>query len=223
MPDSVARVSLVRFEQVPPRAQDLDQLIRWQVKKTAPFPIDDAQVSYVPGVRATDGQEFLVSLARRDVVEEYESLCADAGAHAGIVDLATFNVINAVLAGLTPPSTDWLLVNVAADSASIALLRGPHVLFFRNRATDTDGTLADLVGAGLSRVILAGAAGTAGRQADDVERVRRILEERLVTRVDRVDPRAAASIADRIAAAPVLLDVLSPLVGLLLRHREATA
>ncbi len=235
VPDSVARVSLVRFEQVPPRAQDLDQLIRWQVKKTAPFPIDDAQVSYVPGVRATDGQEFLVSLARRDVVEEYESLCADAGAHAGIVDLATFNVINAVLAGLTPPSTDWLLVNVAADSASIALLRGPHVLFFRNRATDTDGTLADLVhqtamyyedrlqGAGLSRVILAGAAGTAGRQADDVERVRRLLEERLVTTVDRVDPRAAAALTDRIAAAPVLLDVLSPLVGLLLRHREATA
>jgi type IV pilus assembly protein PilM len=235
VPDSVAKVSLVRFEQVPPRAQDLDQLIRWQVKKTAPFPIDDAQVSYVPGIRATDGQEFLVSLARRDVVEEYESLCADAGAHAGIVDLATFNVINAVLAGSTPPSADWLLVNVAADSASIALVRGPHVLFFRNRTTDTDGTLADLVhqtamyyedrlqGAGLSRVILAGAAGTAGRQADDVERVRRILEERLVTTVDRLDPRAAAALTDRIAAAPVLLDVLSPLIGLLLRHREATA
>jgi type IV pilus assembly protein PilM len=235
VPDSAAKVSLVRFEQVPPRAQDLEQLIRWQVKKTAPFPIDDAQVSYVSGIRAADGQEFLVSLARRDVVEEYESLCAAAGAHAGIVDLATFNVINAVLAGSTPPAADWLLVNVAADYASIALLRGPHVLFFRNRATDTDGTLADLVhqtamyyqdrlqGAGLSRVILAGAAGTAGRQADDVERVRRILEERLVTTVDRVDPRAAAALTDRIAAAPVLLDMLSPLVGLLLRHRGATA
>jgi Tfp pilus assembly PilM family ATPase len=235
VPDPVAKVSLVRFEQVPPRAQDLEQLIRWQVKKTAPFPIEEAQVSFVPGIRAADGQEFLVSLARRDVVKDYESLCAAAGAHAGIVDLATFNVINAVLAGSKPPSTDWLLVNVAADYASIALLRGPHMLFFRNRTADTDGTLADLVhqtamyyedrlqGAGLSRVILAGAAGTAGRQADDVEEVRRILESRLVTTVDRVDPRAAAALTDRIVAAPVVLDLLSPLVGLLLRHREAMA
>ena len=39
VPDVVARVSLVRFEQVPSRAQDLDQLVRWQVRKTAPFPI----------------------------------------------------------------------------------------------------------------------------------------------------------------------------------------
>ena len=34
----------------PPRAADLDQLVRWQVRKTAPFPIEDAQVSYVPGI-----------------------------------------------------------------------------------------------------------------------------------------------------------------------------
>ena len=74
VPDLVAKVSLVRFEQVPARTADLDQLVRWQVRKAAPFAIEEAQVSYVPGQRAADGQEFIVSLARRDVVEEYESL-----------------------------------------------------------------------------------------------------------------------------------------------------
>lgn len=233
VPDLVARISLVRFEQVPPKAQDLDQLVRWQVKKAAPFPIDEAQVSYVPGIRAADGQEFLVSAARRDVVQEYEDVCAAAGAHAGIVDLSTLNVINAVLAG-SPPPADWLLVNVADDYASIALLRGPHVIFFRNRAADADGTLADLVhqttmyyqdrlqGAGLSRVLLTGAA-AAGHQTADVDRLRRDLEERLGTPVDTVDPRGAAALTDRIGAAPALLDALTPLVGLLLRHREAAA
>jgi hypothetical protein len=34
--DPVAKVSLVRFDQLPARAQDLDQLIRWQVRKAAP-------------------------------------------------------------------------------------------------------------------------------------------------------------------------------------------
>jgi Tfp pilus assembly PilM family ATPase len=221
----------VRFEKVPSRANDLDQLVRWQVRKSAPFPIDEAQVSYVAGLRHPDGQEFVVSVARRDVVREYEALCAEAGAHAGLVDLATFNVINAVLAGSASPSADWLLVNVAADSASIALLRGPHLLFFRNRASDSEGTLADLVhqtamyyedrlqGAGLARVVLAGVAIEAD-QLGDMDQVRRRLQDRLGAPVETLDPRTAAALTDRISAAPALLDSLTPLVGLMLRDRD---
>jgi Tfp pilus assembly PilM family ATPase len=240
VPDLVAKVSLVRFEQVPDRAQDLDQLVRWQVRKTAPFPIDDAQVSHVPGQRSAEGQDFIVSLARREIVQEYEGLCAEVGAHAGIVDLATFNVINAILAGAIAQgydpavASDWLLVNVAPDYASIAIVRGEHLIFFRNRSADGDGTLADLVhqtamyyedrlnGGGFGQVFLAGASGT-GRQASDVEQVRRSLEERLKTAVHTVDPRAAASMTDRISAAPALLDTLAPLVGVLLRDSRRRA
>src|SRR5206468_6920294 len=84
VPDVIAKVSLVRFEHVPSRAQDLDQLVRWQMRKTAPFPIEEGQVSYVPGLAGPDGREFIVSVARREVISEYETLCADAGAHAGL-------------------------------------------------------------------------------------------------------------------------------------------
>ena len=236
LPDVVAKVSIVRFEQVPAKIQELDQLVRWQVRKSAPFPIDDAQVSYVPGLRADDGHEFVVTVARRDVVQEYETLCAEAGAHAGLVDLATLNVINAVLAGAGAPGGDWLLVNIAADYTSIALLRGPNLIFFRNRATETDGTLADLVhqsamyyedrlkGAGFSRVILSGASAAGAQQSSDIDELRRSLEDRLRTPVETVDPRTAAALTDRITAAPALLDALTPLVGLLLRdHAEVTA
>ena len=233
LPDLVAKVSLVRFEQVPARKEDLDQLVRWQVKKTAPFPADEAQVSYVPGAPSAAGHEFIVSLARQAVVTEYETLCARHGAHAGIVDIATFNVINAVLAGSPSPSGDWLLVNMAPDSASLAILRGSDLIFFRNRAADTEGTLADLVhqtamyyedrlaGGGFSRVMLAGAAEV--DREGDAEEVRRNLQERLVASVETVDPRSAAALADRVAPDPALLDALTPLVGLLLRHREVAA
>jgi len=224
----------VKFAQLPARAQDLDQLVRWQVRKSAPFAIDEAQVSYVAGRRADDGHEFIVSLARRETIEEYEGLCAEAGAHAGLVDLCTFNVINAVLAANGAPAADWLLVNLAPDYASIALMRGPDLLFFRSRAADADGTLADLVhqtamyyedrlsGAGFARVVLAGAAAT--RQAAELDEMRRSLEERLGAAVETIDPRAAAALTDRITAAPALLDTLAPLVGLLLRdHRPVQA
>ena len=235
VPDVVAKVSLVHFAQVPTRAQDLDSLVRWQVRKTTPFPTEDAQVTCVPALQSPDGQDFLVAVARREIVEEYEALCAAAGATAGIVDLATFNIVNAVLAAASPPAADWLLVNLAPDYVSIVLLRGPHVIFFRNRAAESEGTVPDLVhqtamyyedrlqGAGLSRVVLAGAAENGARQAGDVDELRRSLEERLRTAVESVDPRPAAALTDRISAGPVLLDTLSPLVGLLLRHREAAA
>jgi Tfp pilus assembly PilM family ATPase len=227
IPDPAAKVSLIRFEHVPPAARDLDQLIRWQVRKAAPFPIEEAQVSYIRGLSASDGQEFVVSLARRDIVQEYEAICESCGAQAGVVDLSTFNVINAVLAA-GGPGADWLLVNVAAQYASIAILRGEDLMFFRSRGSESEGTLADLVhqtamyyedrlqGAGFSRVMLSGASA----QTADAEDIRRNLQERLGRPVETVNAAAAAAFTDRIAASHAFLDTLAPLVGLLVRGRE---
>src|SRR5262245_12066892 len=66
VPDSVAKVSILKFERLPERPQDLDQLVRWQVKKSTPFAIEEAQVAYAMGHRATDGQELVVSVSRRE-------------------------------------------------------------------------------------------------------------------------------------------------------------
>jgi type IV pilus assembly protein PilM len=235
IPDLVAKVSLVRFEQVPARAADLDQLVRWQVRKAAPFPIEEAQVSYQQGFAAADGQDFIVSLAKRSVIEEYEGLCADAGAHAGIVDLATFNVINAALAAMPAAAAeqDWLLVNVAPDYVSIAIMRGANLIFFRNRGTDSEGTIFDvfhqaamyyedrLQGTGFARAFLSGGSGTHGRQSTDADDLRRTLQERLQKPIESVDVSRAASLTDRITVSPALLETLAPLVGLLLRGRVA--
>jgi Tfp pilus assembly PilM family ATPase len=233
IPDPVAKVSLIKFEHVPTRAEDLDQLVRWQVRKAAPFPIEEAQLSYVRGGRAADGQEFIVSVARRTIIEEYESLCSRAGAHAGIVDLSTFNVINAVVAASGSTTADWLLVNVAPDWASIAILRGADLMFFRSRGADGDDTLADLIhqtamyyedrlqGAGFARVMLCGASNLEAPESSDVGQLLGSLEKRLGMAVEPVDPTRAAPLNDRIRAAPALLDALAPLVGVLLRDREA--
>ena len=51
VPDLATRVSLVRFDQMPSSREDLDQLIRWQVKKSAPFPIEDCLLYTSPSPR----------------------------------------------------------------------------------------------------------------------------------------------------------------------------
>ena len=235
IPDSVAKVSLLRFEKVPERPRDLDELIRWQVRKAAPFRIEDAQLSYLPGQKSADGStEFVVVMARKDIVREYEAVCEEAGAQAGVVDLATFNVINSVLASAQPPAADWLLVHVTHEDATMAILRGDQLVFFRNRATEGEAGLADMVhqtamyyedrlsGAGFNRVILSGG-GVPGQgvAAHEADYLRRALEDRLAARVDSVDPRTAVTLADRITANTELLDALAPLVGLLARQRAA--
>jgi Tfp pilus assembly PilM family ATPase len=235
LPDPVVKVSIVKFEQVPSRSDDLEQLIRWQMRKAAPFAIEEAQVSYVPGNRDESGQDFVVTVARRDLIEGYENLCGEAKAHAGLVDISTFNVVNAVLASAIPPRADWLLVNVAEDYASIAVLRGAHPIFFRSRTASDDETLSDLVhqtamyyedrlhGAGFGDVLLSGAFAAGTGPVSDVEDMRRSLEARLKTTVSIVDPRLAAGFGARLTTSPVLLDALTPLVGLLVREKDAAA
>jgi type IV pilus assembly protein PilM len=231
LPDSVAKVSLLRFEKVPAKAQDLEQLIRWQVRKSVPFRIEDAQVSWQPSLAlAGGGRVYLVTVARREIIRGYELACEAAGAHAGLVDLASFNQINAVLAG-GAVAGDWLLVHVAADYATLALVRGTDVVFYRNRtATSGESDLADLVhqtamyhedrlgGGGFARVVLAGASVLG---LDEAERLRRTLGERTGRAVDLMDFRPGAELRDRITAGPEVLDALAPALGILLRERRA--
>ncbi len=229
MPDTVAKVSLLPLATVPSRAADLQELVRWQVRKTAPFPIEQAAVSIAPGARGADGgSEFIVALSRADVIHQYEQACLMAGAHAGLVDLSTFGVINGILAGSAVPAGDWLLVHVTGTYQTLAVIRDQAVLFFRNRGVD-EGALADLIhqtamyyedrlnGLGFARVLIAGAA----RLPGGADQVRRGLEDRLRSTVEAVDPRNAAGLSDRIGATPELLDVLAPLVGVLMRERKA--
>jgi type IV pilus assembly protein PilM len=228
MPDVAGRVSLVRFDRIPERAEDLEQLVRWQVRKAAPFPIEEAALSYSPGARTADGGgEFIVVLARQDVVREYESVCEELGLHPGLVDLATLSVLNLFLAS-EPPQGDWLAVHMQPESVSIALMRGAHMIFFRNRAEGEDDSLADVVhqtamyyqdrlgGQQFTRVLFGGM----GRTPGMLEQARHSVEERLGVRVEAIDPTRVATLPDRISATPDLQATLAPLVGVLLRTRS---
>jgi type IV pilus assembly protein PilM len=229
IPDTAAKVSLLRFEKVP-GASDLDQLIRWQVRKAAPFKPEDAQVSWIPGAPLPGGgREYIVTLGRRDIIASYMRACSESGAEAGIVDLASLNLINAALASAGERG-DALIVHVAPDYATLAIVRDKQLIFFRTRQLEPDADLADLVhqtamyhedrlsGATFARVVLSGAS---ARGTDAGDRLRRTLEERMGVRVEPLDFRGTASMSDRISVGPDLLDALAPALGVVLRERVA--
>ena len=172
---------------------------------------------------------MVVAVMRRDVVETYESVCTAAGAHAGVVDLSSFNLINAVLAAAPSVAAgDWLLVRAAAGWSTLAIVRGRALVFYRNRTAGDAGALADLVhqtamyyqdrlgGRGFRRAILAGepyleTAG-AGRAAS-----RRSIEERLGGDLEWLGAVLEPGVTDRTGADRTVLDALAAPVGVLLR------
>jgi type IV pilus assembly protein PilM len=230
IPDVSTKVSILHFEQVPARRDDLDKLVRWQIRKSAPFAIEDASVTYTEGARSAGGREFIVELARHDIVRDYETVCANAGVYAGLVDTATMSMLNLFLASRRPPAGDWLLVHMQPGYTSLAIVRDGDLIFFRNRAEGEGESLTDLVhqtamyyqdrlsGRGFERVLLGGR----GEAPGDEDRARRELEDRLGHRVEGIDPLQAVALGSRLRASAETNEMLAPLVGILLRtQREA--
>ena len=232
LPDSVAKVSMLRFDKIPAKAGDLEQLIRWQVRKAAPFRIEDAQVSWTDGAAAADGgREYFVLVSRRDIIDSYERACDVAGIHAGIIDIASPNLVNAILGTQPAAGTgDWLLVHAVRDGTTLLVVRNGQLIFYRSRASEgTTADMGDLVhqtamyyedrlgGGRFGRVIVSGEAvhGEAG------DTIRRQIGERLSARVESLDVTGGVTLRDRISASPELIDALAPALGVLLRERPA--
>ncbi len=231
VPDSAAKVSLLPFEKVPARAGDLDRLVRWQARKTAPFRIEDAQVAWTPGAPLVGGgRVFVVSLMRRDIVEEYEGACASGGGHAGVVDLASFGLINAVLAAGPPAGADWLLVHAAGGYRSVSVVRDGSLILFRHRPATDDDDFVDLVhqttmyyedrldGGGYGRILLA--VTMEGADADDADHLRGLVETHLGA---AVAPIAMGQPAGAAESGGPLPDVTAAAAGLLLREHTPGA
>jgi Tfp pilus assembly PilM family ATPase len=228
IPDSAARVSLLTFEQLPQNAAEVDQLIRWQIRKATPFPIDDAQVSHVITHQDASGTTVAAIVARRDVIAQYENVALALGTHPGIVDLASISVVNAVLAGGAGPAGDWLLVNVAPESTVLAIVRAGELMFYRHRHAIDEEPLGALVhqtamyhedrlgGGKFARVWLCGSSwADAGGAA-----INREISQRLGVEAQPVDVRVSATLLDRIGARPDVLDAMAAPLGVLLRDRK---
>ena len=227
VPDSLARVSFVELAEVPSRAGDLDRLLRWQLRKSLPFPVADARLSHFVAHAEPGRTTLAVVLARQEVVAEYEAVAAALDIHVGLVDLASFNVASAILS-TGVPAGDSLLVCLAPDATTLLVLRRDHLMFYRHRAAAGDESIGALVhqtamfhvdrlgGGRFDRVWLAGGAA----HPADGGAFRAEIEARLGVLVEPVDVRPLASLR-RGTLAPLDADALVAPIGAILRGAKA--
>jgi type IV pilus assembly protein PilM len=118
LPDPVIRVFVQHFEDFPRSREEAEPMLRWKLKKSVPFEVDETLVSYMRQPPRETGVDVVTALARLRIVREYESLIEAAGLHPGVVLSSSLAAI-ALVDDLRPT----LLARISGLSLTTAIVR----------------------------------------------------------------------------------------------------
>ncbi|HXM65633.1 MAG TPA: hypothetical protein VN911_02800 [Candidatus Acidoferrum sp.] len=125
IPDAAVRVMLLEFDTLPSDAEEAAGVVRFRMKKSLPFDVDKARVSY-HAQKSSTGVRVVAAVALSSVVEDYETAFREAGFSPGVVMPSMLAALGAA-AGQSPT----LVVKVDARTTSIAILNGEQLQLFR--------------------------------------------------------------------------------------------
>ena len=125
LPDAAVRVVLLDFDALPTSRQEAEGVVRFRLKKSLPFDVDKAKVSYHAQISGGNVR-VIAAVALSSVVEDYESAFREAGYSPGIVLPSMLAALGA--ANTTSPT---LVIKVDARTTSIAILDKQQLLLFR--------------------------------------------------------------------------------------------
>jgi hypothetical protein len=170
LPDPVARVALVPAAEVKGNRSQVDELVRFRMRKAVPFDVRDAHVAAVAG-GARSGDPLMVGAIYRPVLEGYEAACRSVGLHPGLVELSGLALLSAAFG--PRPMADRLLVNWDEGYVSLILARGEWPILIRTLTSEAVSSPDDIAreagntvlyyrerlgGPGLAEVVLRSAA-----------------------------------------------------------------
>src|SRR5215831_12445040 len=125
LPDAAVRVVLLDFDTLPSNPAEAEGVVRFRLKKSLPFDVDKAKVSYhvQPSL---GGLRLVAAVALSSVIEDYEAAFRDAGYSAGVI-------LPSMLAALGAAEADspTLVLKVDARTTSLAILDKQQLLLFR--------------------------------------------------------------------------------------------
>ena len=131
VPDAAIRVLLLDFETLPAKPQETDPVIRFRLKKSLPFDVEEAAVSY--DIRRSNGLVRVVAaVSPRAVIEEYETAFRDAGYSPGVVlpsSIAALGLIEGQQPTLMLKVDATNIIIAVADKQELRLVRtldNPH-------------------------------------------------------------------------------------------------
>jgi type IV pilus assembly protein PilM len=125
LPDAAVRVVLLDFDMLPDNRQEAESVVRFRLKKSLPFDVDKARVSY-HAQSSSNGVRLIAAVALTSVVEDYELAFREAGYSPGVVMPSTLAAL-----GAADADRPTLVIKVDASTTSIAILDQQKLLLFR--------------------------------------------------------------------------------------------
>jgi type IV pilus assembly protein PilM len=125
VPDAAVRVALIEFDTLPSDAEEALGVVRFRLKKSLPFDVDKAKVSY-HAEKFAEGVRVIAAVALTSVVEEYEAAFRAAGFSPGIVLPSMLAAL-----GAADAKRPTLVVKVDTRTTSIAILNEDQLQLFR--------------------------------------------------------------------------------------------
>lgn len=129
LPDQAIRVFLLHFETFPRRADEVIPFLRWRLKKSLPFEIEEAVVSHMMQPLAPNqasGVAVLAAVARQKVVRQYEEAAEALGLKAGVVLSSSLAALS-----LLPSDRAILLARVSGRTLTTVIVRGGALCVYR--------------------------------------------------------------------------------------------
>jgi type IV pilus assembly protein PilM len=125
LPDASVRVALLDFDTLPTSHSEAEGVVRFRLKKSLPFDVDKAKVSY-HAQASGEGVRVVAAVALTSVIEDYESAFREAGYSPGVVLPSMLAAL-----GAADAQRPTLVVKVDAHTTSIAILENEQLLLFR--------------------------------------------------------------------------------------------
>jgi type IV pilus assembly protein PilM len=135
LPDAAVRVVLLDFETLPANRQEAEGVVRFRLKKSLPFDVEKAKVSY-HAQPANDAVRVVAAVALTNVIEEYESVFIQAGYSPGVVLPSMLAAL-----GMANANRPTLVLKVDTRTTSIAILDQQQVLLFRTLESTSGVTI----------------------------------------------------------------------------------
>jgi len=139
LPDYAARVVVLDFDQFPSKRQEQESLIRLRLRKSIPFDLESAQLSYVVQQRKDASCELVVAVAALEIVVPYETAFRNAGFHPGHVTTSTLCALQ-----LIAPDGVQMLAKLSGSILSVAALENDRLQLVRSLEL-ADVTLGEIL------------------------------------------------------------------------------
>ncbi|HEU4416935.1 MAG TPA: hypothetical protein VFT65_19250 [Candidatus Angelobacter sp.] len=126
LPDVAIRVVLLDFEALPSKPDEAEQVIRFRLKKSLPFDVERAVISYET-TRSNGNLRVVAAVSPRDVIEDYEKVFRAAGYTPGVILPASLAAL-----GLVEGERPTLVLKVEPTNITITAVERQELRLVRS-------------------------------------------------------------------------------------------